>query len=436
MAVTALAVAAIVVCTAAGGCQGAQDRRDDAPSSTPTSKASPGDEGRANANEESGGEPSEGAKRDVQGEDGSREGTNKTGAGEGADSGASPPSQRNPSQSELDRALRDPVTQLGLGSDELNTIAVYERVAPATVYVSQTQLVRDTWSMETVAVPAGSGTGFVWDSDGHIVTNFHVVAGARGLTVTTHDGTTRDAAFVGGDPYKDIAVLKIALREGEQLTTVTLPGEDEALRVGQKALAIGNPFGLDHTLTVGVVSAIGREVRGFGGITITGMIQTDADINPGNSGGPLLDSSGRVIGMNTMIFSQSGGSAGIGFAVPSSTIRRLVPELIQYGQPVRAGIGITIVDDQVARANRIDGAIIDRVEEKSPAAAAGLRGLSRERGAIKLGDIIIGVDDAVVHSWADLIAELQDKRPGDAARFTLRRGELIFEREIVLSQVQ
>jgi S1-C subfamily serine protease len=319
----------------------------------------------------------------------------------------------------------------GLGAateNERNTIAVFETAAPATVFVTQSQLVRNRFTMRVDQIPAGTGSGFIWDEAGHVVTNFHVVAGGDSFAVTLWDGVSIPARLVGGDPKRDIAVL--ALDRGalgkRELTAVRLPPPDAPLVVGQKALAIGNPFGLDHTLTTGVISALDREVIGFGGVSIRDMIQTDASINPGNSGGPLLDSRGQLIGMNTMIYSKSGSSAGIGFAVPVATIRRLVPQIIQYGAPRRAGLGVEIVNDTIARRAGVRGVIIDRVEPGSPAAIAGLRGLTRTRTQIGLGDVIVGIDEHEIANYDDLFNALDHYEPGDEVAVKVLRGGEVF----------
>jgi S1-C subfamily serine protease len=304
--------------------------------------------------------------------------------------------------------------------DENNSIAVFQAAAPATVFVTNKQIVRDRWSMRALEVPAGTGSGFIWDSEGHVVTNAHVVANGRAFEVTDHEGRSFPATPVGVDPNHDIAVLKISPPEGG-LTAIRLPPEDYDLAVGQKTLAIGNPFGLDHTLTVGVISALGREITGYGGVTIRDMIQTDASINPGNSGGPLLNSAGELIGMNTMIFSKSGSSAGIGFAVPVTEVRRNVTDIIKYGAPVRAGIGIIRAPDELARANGIKGVVVDSIVPDSPAASAGLEGIRRLRTGNYVGDIIVGIEEMSVTKWDDLYKVLDTKRPGDSVTLTVDR---------------
>ncbi len=321
--------------------------------------------------------------------------------------------------------------------DERNTIAVFEAAAAATVYVTQKRIVRDL-NMRALEVPTGSGTGFLWDTEGHVVTNYHVIdtGRARGsFAVTLHSQRTYDAVLVGGEPKRDIAVLKIDAPAAELRAIRVLPAGG-SIDVGQKTIAIGNPFGLDHTLTTGVVSAKGREVVGYGGITIRDMIQTDASINPGNSGGPLLDSSGRLIGMNTMILSKTGSSAGIGFAVPVKTIRRIVPQLIKFGRVERAGIGISFLDDAIAARAEVKGVIITAVMRGSPGAKAGLIPLRQGRdGRIVLGDILVGIDDASVESYDDLYNVLERYRAGDQVVLRVRRGATIVSLPIRLTSI-
>jgi S1-C subfamily serine protease len=333
------------------------------------------------------------------------------------------------------------VPGLGPGAaieDERNTISVFEACAPATVFVTQQQLVRNRFTLNVDQISAGTGSGFVWDALGHIVTNFHVVAGGDRFEVTLWDGTTSAARLVGGDPKRDIAVLALDRTGNAErvMIPVTLPPPEETLIVGQKALAIGNPFGLDHTLTTGVISALDREVVGFGGVSIRDMIQTDASINPGNSGGPLLDSAGRLIGMNTMIFSKTGSSAGIGFAVPVSTIRRLVPQIIQYGAPRRAGLGIDVLSDTIARRAGLRGVIIEKVAPGGPAAKAGLRGLTRTPRQIGLGDVIVGIDDYPITNYDDLFNALDHYEPGATVKVKVLRGGEVFaiETQLALSE--
>jgi S1-C subfamily serine protease len=333
------------------------------------------------------------------------------------------------------------VPVLGPGAaieDERNTISVFEACAPATVFVTQQQLVRNRFTLNVDQISAGTGSGFIWDAMGHVVTNFHVVAGGDRFEVTLWDGTTSPARLVGGDPKRDIAVLALDRTGDAQrvMIPITLPPIEESLIVGQKALAIGNPFGLDHTLTTGVISALDREVVGFGGVSIRDMIQTDASINPGNSGGPLLDSAGRLIGMNTMIFSKTGSSAGIGFAVPVSTIRRLVPQIIQYGAPRRAGLGIDVLSDAIARRAGLRGVVIEKVAPGGPAAEAGLRGLTRKLRKIELGDVIVGIDDYPITNYDDLFNALDRYEPGATVKVKVLRGGEVFAIETQLALIE
>jgi S1-C subfamily serine protease len=313
--------------------------------------------------------------------------------------------------------------------NERNTIQIFRAAAPSTVFVTQSQLVRRGFSRRATEIAAGSGTGFVWDEEGHVVTNFHVVASRRGgqarLSVTLYDQKKYPARLVGVDQTKDIAVLRIDAPAAE-LKPVARPPASHVLEVGQKTIAIGNPFGLDNTLTTGVVSALGREVLGIGGVTIRDMIQTDAAINPGNSGGPLLDSRGQLIGMNTMIYSKSGSSAGIGFAVPAKTIMRVVPEIIRDGKPTRVGIGILFLDDSYARRLRLKGVIIQEVVAKS-AREAGFQGLKQGPYGIELGDIIVAVDGDAVEDFDDLYNALDKHKPGDRVVVKVQRGDKLVE---------
>jgi S1-C subfamily serine protease len=307
--------------------------------------------------------------------------------------------------------------------DERNTVEVFRAAAPATVFVTQRKLVRRMFSPAR-EVESGSGSGFVWDKDGHVVTNYHVIHGARRVTVTLQNQKTYQAKIVGMEPRKDIAVLKIDAPR-DTLTPIRLPPRDYILETGQKTIAIGNPFGLDHTLTTGVISALGREFPGAGGVTIRDAIQTDAAINPGNSGGPLLDSRGQLIGMNTMIVSRSGASAGVGFAVPVKTIARVVPQLVEHGKVMQVGIGINRVDDSIARRTGIKGVIVRDVKPNSNAARAGLRGLQIRTDGIYLGDVIVGVDEEAVKDYDDLYSALDRHEAGDRVNLKIRRDDKV-----------
>ena len=331
-----------------------------------------------------------------------------------------------------------PVAPLSPGArteDEQNTIAVFRDVAPSTVFVTQTRLVVDWYAGVTQEVPAGSGSGFVWDDEGHIVTNYHVVEGARSLTVTFQAQKTFQARVVGVEPTKDIAVLQVTAPP-ELLKPIRVSAHGD-LDVGQKTIAIGNPFGLDHTLTTGVVSALGRQVQGIGGVTIRDMVQTDAAINPGNSGGPLLDSSGKLIGMNTMIFSKSGSSAGIGFAVPAATIARIVPQIIKHGRAETVGIGVEVDPNQrIERRLGIRGVVVISVRPGGPAERAGLQGLRVEPDGVVLGDIIVAIDDVKVGSFDDFYGALDGRSAGDeiTAHVLRERAVVHLPMELVLVQ--
>jgi S1-C subfamily serine protease len=288
------------------------------------------------------------------------------------------------------------------------------------VFVTQTRVVVDYLAGTAQEVPAGSGSGFVWDELGNIVTNYHVVESARSLTVTFHNQQTFEGRLVGVEPRKDIAV--IAVNAPKNLLRPVRVIEHVELEVGEKTIAIGNPFGLDHTLTTGVVSALGRQVQGIGGVTIRDMVQTDAAINPGNSGGPLLDSSGRLIGMNTIIFSKSGSSAGIGFAVPVSTIQRVVPQLIKNGRAEQLGLGVQIDPQRrLERRHGIQGVVVLDVVQGTPAAKAGLRGITQTRSGLALGDVIVGLGDQKVDDFDDLYNALDRHRAGDLVDVKVRR---------------
>jgi S1-C subfamily serine protease len=228
--------------------------------------------------------------------------------------------------------------------------------------------------------------------------------------------------LVGGDPRKDVAVLKLTNAPTTVVAIARHPAE-EPLEVGQKTVAIGNPFGLDHTLTVGVISALGREVVGYGNLTIPGMIQTDASINPGNSGGPLLDAQGRLIGMNTMIFSQSGSSAGIGFAVPSTTIERAVTQILTLGRVRQIGLGVSLVDPNLTRRQGIEGLAILEVAPDAPAARAGLQGITEMRRSARLGDVIVAIDGKAIATYDDLYQALDPHEPGDVVQVGVKRGD-------------
>jgi len=319
--------------------------------------------------------------------------------------------------------------------DEKNSINIFKKNVLAVVNVSNIKVARNMWQ-ESVVIPAGAGTGFVWDDSGHIVTNYHVVANGDSFIVTFHqDQAQYEATIVGVEPKKDIAVLKLK-KYPAKLSPITV-GESKNLLVGQKAVAIGNPFGLDHTMTSGIISALERSIDGVGGVKIRGMIQTDASINPGNSGGPLVNSEGNLIGMNTLIFGSVGQSAGVGFAVPVDTIKSIVPQLIKYGKIVRPGLGIGLLPENYNPRFGIDkGVAITFLDEKGGASKAGLKGISQDRfGRYYVGDVIIEIDGSPVNSFDDLFQVLDTKKVGEEVGLTYLRGKDKLKVKIKLSQL-
>ncbi len=344
----------------------------------------------------------------------------------------------------LDRLI-DPVPTLrpqdapplpdNLTPDERRDIELFQRSSQSVVFITSVELRRDFF-FDVYRIPAGSGSGFFWDGQGHIVTNFHVIEGGDRFSVTLADGTDWLADLVGVAPEKDLAVLKLQRRiDGIRPLSI---GSSSALRVGQKVLAVGNPFGLDQTLTVGVVSAVGRELQSPAGRVIRDVIQTDAAINPGNSGGPLLDSAGRLIGVNTAIYSPSGGSAGIGFAVPVDTVTRLVPQLIRWGRPIEPGLpGATYLGDPLASRFGIEGVALRAVEPGSVADRLGFRGIERDRrGRYLLGHVILAVDGRPVTKVDDLRDAFERAGVDGEVVLTIRFGrEEKTERSVTLGRV-
>jgi S1-C subfamily serine protease len=320
-----------------------------------------------------------------------------------------------------------------LSADERNTISVFESVSPSVVYITTVQYVRDFFSPNVMRVPQGTGSGFIWDEQGRVVTNYHVIRGAQEAEVRLGDQRSFSARLVGASIDHDIAVLEIDVPE--DLPPPIAIGSSEELRVGQTVLAIGNPFGLDHTLTTGIVSALNRTVDNESGGVIDNVIQTDAAINPGNSGGPLIDSAGRLIGINTMIYSPSGAYAGIGFAVPVDTINRVVPRLINYGRYVRPTLGIE-ARDEISRGliGEDEGVVVLGVIEGSPAARAGLRAAEQTaNGRVRIGDIIEAVDGRPIENFATLVNVLDAREFGDSVTLTVRRGEQRVEVPVTLA---
>ncbi|MCA9267878.1 MAG: trypsin-like peptidase domain-containing protein, partial [Planctomycetales bacterium] len=327
------------------------------------------------------------------------------------------------------------VTPAGnLADDEKATIDLFRNCSQSVVYITTVAVRRDRFNFNPVEIPRGTGSGFIWDEEGHIVTNFHVVSEATRqedqIRVTLADQSTRRAEIIGVAPDNDLAVLRI---EGGAASLPPIPvGASSDLQVGQKVLAIGNPFGLDQTLTTGVISGLGREITADNGRTIFDVIQTDAAINPGNSGGPLLDSSGRMIGVNTAIYSPSGAYAGIGFAIPVDTVNRVVPQLLRHGQVVRPGFGIQIANDQIGRQLGIEGVLVLEVQPDSAAAAAGFRSTSiDDQEQILLGDIVTAIDGQAIRTSDDLFKILDRRNVGDTVQVRLLRAARTAEEQQV-----
>lgn len=339
------------------------------------------------------------------------------------------------------RSLHDPdaephpvVARGDFAGDEQNTIELFEAASASVVYITSIELRRSFFSLNIYEIPQGTGSGFIWDKDGRIVTNYHVIEDANRVEVTLSDNSTWKATVVGVSQDKDIAVLQISASQSK--LKPILIGESSNLRVGQKVYAIGNPFGLDHTMTTGIVSALGREIKSMNGRTIQDVIQTDAAINPGNSGGPLLDSAGRLIGVNTAIYSPTGTSAGIGFAVPVDIVNRVVPEIIRYGRAIKPGLGVTIANDSIARRLEIEGVLLINVQPNSAAETAGLIGTSQRGGEIILGDIIESINDESVSSYDELRNEFDKYHVGDKVTLGILRKDSRIRVQVELESVE
>lgn len=322
--------------------------------------------------------------------------------------------------------------------NERNSINVFQNAVDSVVNVSNMRKARTIFNMDVTEVEAGTGSGFVWNKDGFIVTNFHVVDGGDSFLITfRNDKKQYRSKLIGADPKKDIAVLKL-FESPINLKPIVL-GDSKSLQVGQKSLAIGNPLGFDHSLTTGSVSALERSIKGYGGVSINGMIQTDAAINPGNSGGALLDSQGKIIGINTMIFNGAGASAsaGLGFAIPIDIVKKIVPQLIQYGKVIRPGLGIAVLEDlYAARFGLREGVMIKFVDPKGPSAKAGLRGITQNHnGEFYFGDIINSIDSSPIKNYDDLFTIIDKYKIGDVVKIKFIRDNKEKTIEIKLVQI-
>lgn len=328
-----------------------------------------------------------------------------------------------------------PVTARGeLAAAERTSIGIFQQASPSVVFITTLADRINRWTRDVTQIPRGTGSGFVWDSHGHVVTNYHVIEKAAAIHVRLEDQRSFRAVLVGASPSHDIAVLRISTRDNPPLP---LPiGASHDLLVGQSVFAIGNPFGLDHTLTTGVISALQRSIKTEDGNSIEGLIQTDAAINPGNSGGPLLDSAGRLVGINTAIFSPSGAYAGIGFAVPVDTVNRVVPQLIAHGRYQRPALGIS-VDDRIStlitRQLDVQGVLILTVQPDSAAEAAGLRStrMVGDDGLIP-GDIILSIGSHKVQDTESLLDALDQYSIGDKVPVHFLRDKQILQVTVVL----
>jgi S1-C subfamily serine protease len=333
-------------------------------------------------------------------------------------------------------AVPRPVTARGeLSSGEKAIISLFKQASPSVVHITAITVQRDFFSLNLYQIPEGTGSGFVWDTSGDIITNFHVIQTADAAQVTLADQSTWRARRVGVAPDKDLAVLRIDA-PADRLKPIPV-GTSKDLQVGQSVYAIGNPFGLDQSLTTGVISALGREIESVTRRPIQGVIQTDAAINPGNSGGPLLDSAGRLIGVNTAIYSPTGASAGIGFAIPVDTVNRIVSELIRHGKIIRPGLGVQIAEEQIAERLGVPGVLVVDVVPGGPAAKAGIRPTRREAsGRVRLGDIITAIDGKKTESPNALYIALESYRVGDTVSVSLLREGKPLQTKVTLEAVQ
>ncbi|GMH38908.1 hypothetical protein BSKO_06806 [Bryopsis sp. KO-2023] len=330
----------------------------------------------------------------------------------------------------------DPLSELS--SEERSVVGVFQDNTPSVVNITNVAAMRDRFSLDVTKIPRGTGSGFIWDDNGHVVTNFHVIKGASELRVTLLDQSVYTATLIAGDEDKDVAVLSIDCpsQVARKLRPVNL-GSSATLLVGQKVFAIGNPFGLDHTLTQGIISGLGRELNA-GVIPIKGVIQTDAAINPGNSGGVLLNSKGRLIGINTAILDPTGKgiSSGVGFAIPIDTVKGLVEQILKYGRIIRPFLGVTIAPPQVLLKLNLKGVLILEVLPDSPAANGGLRATRKDMisGAYQLGDIIVGIDGVAIRNYKELFEVLDGKKVGQTVKVQVIRDDRIEDLNVKLAE--
>lgn len=318
--------------------------------------------------------------------------------------------------------------------EEETTVKIFEQMSPSVVSIQNAAISRDFFSLNVYEVPQGAGSGVVWDNQGHIVTNFHVIYKADAIRVTLYNGESVDAKIIGVAPDYDLAVLKI----DSNSTLNALPlGNSNELKVGQKVLALGNPFGLDGTLTTGIISALGRTIDSLTGYKIREVIQTDAAINPGNSGGALLDRYGRLIAINTAILSPSGTNSGIGFAIPIATINRIVPQIIKSGKFSRVGLGVVLVPDNIRNKWGIQGAMVLQCAPNSSAKKAGLIGMTMDRfGRRHPGDVVIKINDQPIYNNTDLMYFLEKFNEGDQVEITFLRQAAIKKTKLLLQNLE
>lgn len=334
------------------------------------------------------------------------------------------------------KSIPTPAIDPKLNTAEKATIRLFEEAAPAVTFITTTNIRRSRFSMNTAEIPRGTGSGFIWDKSGHIITNYHVIQGADRAQVTLADRSTWQATLVGAAPEKDLAVLKIDA-PADQLIPIPI-GDSEILQVGQSVYAIGNPFGLDQTLTTGIISALGREIESVDGVPIRGAIQTDAAINPGNSGGPLLNSSGALIGVNTAIYSPSGAYAGIGFSIPVDVLKWVIPDLLTYGRINRPALGIELAPNRItSRLGIQNGILVLQTTPNGAAEKAGIQATYRNKyGEIILGDIITAINGDPVKERSDLILVLEQYKIGDQVEVSLIRNQKHFKTKLVLMAME